>query len=239
VVVQVYLVVESLKAGQRLPSYQNGFIKAHSVITEAHFIMTKLFYKPEVREKMQRRRKALDLISIAQAAQAVAAQAVMLNEFISARHIGAYLAIENELDPLPILHCAHTLSKSLYLPIIKSSKDSEAEALEFHRYTVGDPLLKGVHGISAPAHRLQLPQDVTSLDLILLPLVAFDSSCNRLGRGAGHYDRTLNVVKERSGRLPCLIGLAYEFQKIPEIAADKWDVPMDIVITEKNIYRRS
>ena len=83
--------------------------------------MTKLFYKPEVRSKMQTRRRSLGLISIAQAAQTVAAQVVMLDEFLEARNIGAYLAIENELDPLPIMHCAHTLNKNLYLPVINSA----------------------------------------------------------------------------------------------------------------------
>ena len=201
--------------------------------------MAKIFYKPEIRSKMQRRRKELGLVSITQAAQAVAAQVVLLKEFLAAQHIGCYLAIEGELDPMPALLCAHTLKKKLYLPIINPASPDGAESLEFHGYTVGDPLLKGLHGISAPAHSKQLPRDIAELDLIFLPLVAFDERCNRLGRGAGHYDRTLNAVNERNGRLPYLVGLAYEFQKIPEIVTDKWDVPMDIVVTEKNIYYRS
>jgi 5-formyltetrahydrofolate cyclo-ligase len=200
--------------------------------------MTKQFYKPEVRSKMQARRRGLDLISIAQAAQAVAAQIVLLDEFLEARNIGSYLPIENELDPLPIMHCAHTLNKNLFLPVINSAAAPEAGPLEFHGYILGDPLLKGMHGISGPAHRQQLSQETTSLDLIFLPLVAFDQDCNRLGRGAGHYDRTLNFIKERNGHLPIIIGLAYEFQKVPEIVTDKWDVPMNLVVTEKNIYRR-
>ncbi len=197
-----------------------------------------MFYKPEIRDKMQRRRKALSLVAIAQAAQAVAAQVVQIREFLHAENIGCYLAIEGELDPMPILHCAHDLKKKLYLPVINPSAATDAEPLDFHGYTVGDPLMKGMHGISGPAHRTQLTCPVEHLDLILAPLVAFDSHCNRLGRGAGHYDRTLNAVKQRVGRLPYLIGLAYEFQKIPQIVTDKWDVPLDMVITEKDIYRR-
>lgn len=196
-----------------------------------------MFYKPEIRDKMQRRRKELNAVSVTQAAQAVAAQIVLLSEFLDAQNIGIYLAIENELDPLPIMQCAHQLQKKLYLPVINATQP--AEPLGFHAYTVGDPLLKGMHGISAPAHRTEFAYDISKLDIIFLPLVAFDARCNRLGRGAGHYDRTLNHVKKQSKPLPCLIGLAYEFQQIPEIVTDKWDVPMDLVVTEKNIYRRS
>jgi 5-formyltetrahydrofolate cyclo-ligase len=198
-----------------------------------------LFYKPEIRSRLQKRRKELGPIPILQAAQAVAAQVVQLTEFLDAQHIGCYLAIEGELDPMPIIHCAHFLKKTLYLPVISDAKNPDESALEFHAYTPGDPLFKGMHGISGPAHRTQLSREVSQLELIFVPLVAFDAHCNRLGRGAGHYDRTLNACREQTGRLPHLIGLGYEFQKIPEIVADKWDVPLDKVVTEKTIYQRS
>lgn len=200
--------------------------------------MANLFYKPEIREKMQRRRKGLGLVHMTQTAQAAAARAVLINEFLSAEHIGCYLSIEGELDPMPLMHCAQTLNKKLYLPVMGAAteKSEKPAILEFHAYTVGDPLLKGLHGISGPAHRSSLMREISSLDLIFLPLVAFDENCNRLGRGAGHYDRTLNQVKEKQGRLPFLIGLAYDFQKIPEIIPDQWDVPLNMVITETSVY---
>lgn len=204
--------------------------------------MANHFYKPEIREKMQRRRKALDLVSVTQAGQAVAAQAVLLSEFLQARQIGCYLSLENELDPIPLMHCAQTLKKKLYIPVISSDTEAGGKpcSLEFHAYTVGDPLCKSLHGISAPAHKSGLLSEISSLDIIFLPLVAFDERGNRLGRGAGHYDRTLNYVKQKHGRLPFLIGLAYDFQKVAEkIVPDKWDVPMDMIITEKTVYYKN
>jgi 5-formyltetrahydrofolate cyclo-ligase len=196
-----------------------------------------MFYKPEIRNKMRARRKSLDAIAMTQAAQAVGAKVVQIKEFLEATHIGCYLSIEGELDPMPILHCAHDLHKKLYLPVIRHDPKS-GEILEYHHYAIGDPLMKGEHGISGSAHRTQLPYSLEKLDLILTPLVAFDSHGNRLGRGAGHYDRTLNEVKGRTGKLPILMGLAYEFQKIPQIVTDKWDVPLDIIVTENNVYYR-
>lgn len=195
-----------------------------------------MFYKPEIRSKMQQRRKALESPAIQQAAELVAAQVIQLRQFLEATHIGCYLAIEGELDPMPIMQCANSLKKQLYLPVIDAKADPHNESLQFYSYNLGDPLFKGLHGISAPAHRTALARDIAELDLLVVPLVAFDSACNRLGRGAGHYDRTLNSVKQRGGRLPYLIGLAYEFQKIPHMVADKWDVPLDTIVTEQNIY---
>ena len=79
--------------------------------------------------------------------------------------------------------------------------------------------------------------------MIFLPVVAFDINGNRLGRGAGYYDRTLAFVNEQIEQgthiKPCLIGLAYEFQKIEQIITDKWDVALDIIVTENNIYYRN
>lgn len=197
-----------------------------------------MFYKPEIRNQIQAKRKALTPVTIQQAASLVAARVIQLSPFLGARHIGCYLSIEGELDPMPIMQCADSLQKQLYLPVINTAAGADQEPLQFCRYALGDPLFKGMHGISTPAHQTTLPQDAAELDVMIVPLVAFDAACNRLGRGAGHYDRTLNGVKRRSGRLPYLIGLAYEFQKIPQIVADRWDVPLNIVVTEQNIYPR-
>ena len=66
-----------------------------------------------------------------------------------------------------------------------------------------------------------------------MPLVAFDADCTRIGMGAGYYDRTLENKKR------CfLIGVAHQFQYVDYIEPQPWDVPLDAVITNKNIYWR-
>lgn len=75
------------------------------------------------------------------------------------------------------------------------------------------------------------------LDLILMPLVAFDIQGNRLGMGGGYYDRTLEFLKiRRVWNKPFVTGIAYEFQKIDAIAFSSWDIPMNCIITDNNIY---
>ncbi len=202
-----------------------------------------MFYKPEIREKIQRRRRRLDAINQAQAGQRVAAQLVYLKEFLDAQHIGSYLPIEGELDTLPLMHCGQTLKKQFYLPIIPSKESSKLQPLQFFPYRMGDVLIKDSHGISEPDPKALQPISLQNLDVIFLPVVAFDINGNRLGRGAGYYDRTLAFVNERieqgTHTKPCLIGLAYEFQKIEQIITDKWDVALDIIVTEDNIYYRN
>jgi len=74
------------------------------------------------------------------------------------------------------------------------------------------------------------------MTLILLPLVAFDASGNRLGMGGGHYDRALQFRRRRSHwRGPLLVGLAFDVQQSEPLPIERWDVRLDAVITESGI----
>jgi 5-formyltetrahydrofolate cyclo-ligase len=76
---------------------------------------------------------------------------------------------------------------------------------------------------------VSLPAD---LDLIIVPLVAFDESCNRIGMGGGYYDRFLkNYPKARK------VGLAYELQKVSHVPVEQHDVRLDQIVTEKSVYK--
>ena len=86
------------------------------------------------------------------------------------------------------------------------------------------------------------PQEITNcithqnIDIILMPLVAFDTNGNRIGSGAGYYDRTFSFLRDKNRASPYLIGLAFELQKISQIVADPWDVPLNLIVTEKKVY---
>lgn len=72
-------------------------------------------------------------------------------------------------------------------------------------------------------------------DLFIVPLLAFDRNCNRLGYGKGHFDRTLE--KARSERKVLAIGIAYDIQKVGNIRCDPHDQKLDYVVTESQIYK--
>jgi len=68
-----------------------------------------------------------------------------------------------------------------------------------------------------------------------MPLVAFDLTGNRLGRGGGYYDRTFAFMREKHRNHPYLLGLAYHWQQIDALPREDWDIPLAGIVTEKAI----
>ena len=73
---------------------------------------------------------------------------------------------------------------------------------------------------------------IDNVDVVIVPLVACDKNLNRIGFGKGYYDRFLR------DRQCFKIGICHDFQVVDEIDPKEWDVPLDIIITEKRILRR-
>ena len=145
--------------------------------------------------------------------------------------VAAYSAIRGEIDPTP---CLERLPGTAYLPAVVG----DAEPLAFRAWTGTTELVRDHFGVATP------PADaptaaLAEFDLVLLPLVAFDPSCHRMGWGKGYYDRTLAPLRSRSGpSRPLLVGLAHEFQRVAHIEPQPWDVALDMVVTESAIHRR-
>ena len=195
-----------------------------------------MIYKPEIRHDICERRKHLDDETIHQCAEQVAAQLIFLPQIIDSQHIAYYIASDGELDPNVIIHCEQHVNKHYYLPVIDFAQNKKMDFYAHHR---NEPLHENRYGILEPQITSQRAADINMLDIIFVPLVAFDKNCNRLGRGAGYYDRALAHLPMHSQQTrPLLVGLAYEFQKIPEFEPKAWDVPLDMVVTECGIYRR-
>jgi 5-formyltetrahydrofolate cyclo-ligase len=91
----------------------------------------------------------------------------------------------------------------------------------------GTPLYEAGFGTLAPS---ELAPQVEP-DVIVMPLLGFDSRGTRLGYGGGYYDRTLAKL----GKRPRLIGLAFSVQEISEIPHEPHDIPLDAVVTEKGV----
>ena len=92
-------------------------------------------------------------------------------------------------------------------------------------------------GIPEPARIHDRRIKSIALDLVLLPLVAFDTAGHRLGMGGGYYDHSFEFIRRRvHWNKPRLVGLAYEFQRLPLIEPEPWDVSLDAVATEQGVY---
>lgn len=144
-----------------------------------------------------------------------------------AHNIAFYWPADGEISPLPLLRWSLRAGKHCYLPVI------HGKSLEFRRYERGQRLRRNHFNIPEPhsAQRCAARQ----LDVILIPLVAFDERCNRLGMGAGFYDRAL---AGRGKNIPRRVGVAHELQKIAAVPTDPWDIPLHAVFTERRTYQR-
>jgi 5-formyltetrahydrofolate cyclo-ligase len=160
--------------------------------------------------------------------------------FQRARRIGAYWAADGELDPIAVLKAAQARGTWVFLPILKQTFARRARHLRFGRYRPGQPLHPNRYGIPEPRSRGRDLVSPRRLDLLLIPLVGFDASCQRIGMGGGYYDRTLAYLNDgrRRWRRPHLIGVAHDCQRLPRILPQPWDVRLDAVATERRIYRR-
>lgn len=161
--------------------------------------------------------------------------------FLRARRIAAYWPADGELDPRPLLKDALEDGKAVYLPVLSRRIGERSRIkLSFVRWIAGETMRPNRFGIPEPTRRGRHIRPARHLDLILVPLVGFDSACNRIGMGGGYYDRTLAYLKARRfWRRPRLIGLAHECQRIEEIEPRTWDIPLDAVVTERRVYFRS
>lgn len=137
------------------------------------------------------------------------------------RTVSAYLAIGDEIDPLLLLENLSARGVTTVLPHVTGRH----EPLRFLCWRPGDPLDSGPMGLRQPA--ASAPE--AEPDVILTPLLGYDRALNRIGYGAGHYDRAF--ARHPAARR---IGLAWSVQECADIPVDRWDVPLHAVATEKD-----
>lgn len=184
--------------------------------------------RQQLRRDIRRRRQALSRAGQLAASQRFASRLSSSLTFRRARHIGLYLAADGELDPLPALLGADKARRVLYLPVLPKHADA---VLHFVRWIPGEPLIPNRYGIGEPAIQGRHLTPLWRLDMLLLPLVAFDAEGNRLGMGGGFYDRALAAL-QRQPKRPHLTGVAHHFQKIDKLPVAPWDQPLDEIITD-------
>lgn len=192
--------------------------------------------KNSLRKEIRDKRRALSDSEREQAAFALAENIISSKVFKQSRHIAFYLANDGEMNLDAVIQFAWKQGKKCYLPVLAQPNTNK---LWFIPFTPSSKLYLNRFGIAEPEHFNSIRARKTlSLDLIMMPLVAFDLHGNRLGMGGGFYDRTLAFLRHRKAwHKPELLGIAYEFQKQQHIKASSWDVPVTSIATEEKIYR--
>jgi len=190
--------------------------------------------KPELRSQLRARRRALSAAEQQRAARALDKHIGAARLFNVSRRIACYLPHDGEIDPSTIVERIWRMHKIAFLPVLSPLA---ADRLWFARALPGMALKPNRFGIPEPvAHRRDLVR-ADELDLVLMPLVAFDVRGNRLGMGGGYYDKSLEFLRRRRHwRKPRLLGLAHDFQKVAQLPINDWDVPLDGVVTDRTAY---
>jgi 5-formyltetrahydrofolate cyclo-ligase len=174
---------------------------------------------------MRTRRRCLDAAAQRRAAHRLARRMALQPWYKQARTLALYIAADGEIDPVHVLERAWADGKRVFLPQLRA-----CNRLGFREYRRGARLRRNRFGIPEPLQGCRILPD--GLDVVLLPLVAFDRRGHRLGMGGGYYDRTFARLRRGSIGAPSLIGLAHGFQQVGELADEPWDVPLGGVLTD-------
>ncbi len=183
---------------------------------------------------MRRQRRALSAQQQRQAALRVCRRIRSQLWFRQARHIALYLPNDGEIDPTPLIKLCWQLNKQVYLPVLHPIRHNR---LWFIPYQADTAMRRNRYRILEPALCRAPRRPAWALDLVLLPLVAFDAQGNRMGMGGGYYDRTFSYKLRRNGLSGArLIGLAHDFQRVEELPVQSWDVPLYGIVSDRRRY---
>ena len=187
-----------------------------------------------LRQNLRARRRELSAPEQTHAAHRLIAHLVATRLYRVSRRIAVYLPNDGEIDPVPLMARIWKTNKACYLPILSRLRH---DRLWFAPFTQGTPLAANRFGILEPVVPARAWVRAQELDLILMPLVGFDTQGNRLGMGGGFYDKSLAFLRHRTlWRKPHLIGLAHDFQRVKKLDACAWDVPLQAVATDQSVY---
>jgi 5-formyltetrahydrofolate cyclo-ligase len=192
--------------------------------SEGVIVVSRTESKEVLRARMRAARRALPPADIAAFSVEITRRVVALAEFSGARTVGCYLARPREVQTKDLLERSWRDGRRVCVPAFDTAQ---------RRYVLAwldqdEPTMEGPAHIPQPERiRVAAPRDV---ELIIVPAVAFDRAGRRLGHGGGHYDRLLAQCAGLK------VGVAFEVQMVEKVPSGQYDVAVDIVITERQVY---
>ena len=156
-----------------------------------------------------------------------------LPQYVQSNTVLWYVDVRDEVRTRHALPAAIASEKTIVVPYCAGDE------LALFRLESMDELTSGEFGILEPsAERRRQPErsvKASSLDLIIVPGVAFDAAGGRLGHGKGYYDRLLGVIAESTVK----VGVAFDCQIVASVPTDGHDIAMDIVVTQSKVHRNA
>lgn len=181
-----------------------------------------------LRQHIRQQRQRLSQQEQENASQCVLRHLQQQPQIKQAQHIAVYLSHDGELNTEPLIDWLWQQNKTLYLPILHPFRKGH---LLFQQYTNTTPLTPNDYGILEPTLNVTQICPIAQLDLILTPLVAFDSTGQRLGMGGGFYDRTFPHTKAFR------LGIGHDCQQVEQLSSEVWDKRLHAMLTPKRSWQ--
>ena len=184
----------------------------------------------ELRQHLSAQRRALAPAQRITAAQGLRRSLEQLPEYHTDARVAGYWACDGELPLNLVIPPLAAGGQGFLLPML-----GEDNQLRFAPWAAGEPVQPNRFGIPEPV----APREWFApfqLDLVLVPLLGFDRHGHRLGYGGGWYDRSFAFLGDQVRPTePLLVGVAYDFQELPVIKPEAWDVPLDFIATDREL----
>ena len=175
-----------------------------------------------LRRSYRQRRRALEPSVARDLSAEIAAQCLASPAAQAAKRIGSYIAMRGEVQTAQLNRALIIADKQLYAPVVRGKH------MVF--CPLQPPLRRAQTGNLQP--QMRSAAWLSQLDIVLLPLLAFDDRGNRLGMGGGYYDRLFASRLHRKTKQPLRVGLAFDCQQAERLPMQAWDVPLHAVVTE-------
>ncbi len=144
---------------------------------------------------------------------------------LNSLNIALYMPIKNEVDLSSLIPFLFENGKNIYLPVT----DTISQTMYFSKLYEEQNFKNGSFGILEPANKIKA--DITLIDTLLIPGIAFSRKGDRIGWGKGYYDKALSHSDATK------IGVCYDFQLVDEIFSDAHDCRMDYIISESELIK--
>jgi 5-formyltetrahydrofolate cyclo-ligase len=184
--------------------------------------------KKSLRAELRDQLRQLDAVTIKTRSRAAADRLVGLDVYDAAQTIMLFLPLRHEVDATPIAIRAWQAGKTVAVPLV-SYEQRHMIAVEIR--SLSEPMATDHYGLRTPVSQRPIP--VESLDLVVVPGLAFDAQGGRLGRGGGFYDRFLGQ-RSFAGKA---CGYAFDEQLVESVPTTDTDVPLDLLVTDERVLQ--
>ncbi|HLC79158.1 MAG TPA: 5-formyltetrahydrofolate cyclo-ligase [archaeon] len=181
--------------------------------------------KSFLRKQLLEKRNSMQDDEASYKSSQIAKKLLALKQIKSAKIVALYHQFKTEVATDQIIQSLLLQGKTILLPFM------DLDNIKFSKINSLQGLVKSKNGILEPSQKVAV--DPNSIDVFIVPALGFDPSGYRVGSGKGYYDKFFNETKAAGQK----IGLAFDFQVVKKVPNEPHDVKMDLVVSEKRIYR--